>query len=140
MNAVSLMFIVIVLLANNFPTAESAAAPVFFEPDVVDERNLSMRYLEERNLSMRYLKDRNLSMRYLKDRNLSMRYLQDRHLSMRYLQGKSDNWGQSLSEAERSKLSPIVEDNALLWENRNLSMRYLKETKGGKVRRLRVAA
>lgn len=128
MNAVSLMFIVIVLLANNFPAAESAE-PIFFEPDVVDERNLSMRYLEERNLSMRYLKDRNLSMRYLQDRNLSMRYLQD----------KSDNWVQSLSEAEKSKLSPIVEDNVLLWENRNLSMRYLKETRGGKTRRLRVA-
>jgi hypothetical protein len=131
MKTVSLMFTGIVLLAINFNGAE-CAAPIFFEPDIQDERNLSMRYLEERNLSMRYLRDRNLSMRYLRDRNLSMRYLRDRNLSMRYLAfDKSDTWGRSLSESEKAKLSPLVEDNALLWERRNLSMRYLNKKRGG---------
>jgi hypothetical protein len=130
MKAVSLLFTGMVLLANNFYGAESAT-PIFFEPDVQDlERNLSIRYLGERNLSMRYLRDRNLSMRYLEGRNLSMRYL---------AVDKSDAWGRSLSEAEKAKLSSITEDNALLWDSRDLSMRYLKKTREGKVRRLRVA-
>lgn len=129
MKAVSLMFTGIVLLANNFNGAE-CAAPIFFEPDIQDERNLSMRYLEERNLSMRYLRDRNLSMRYLRDRNLSMRYLAF---------DKSDTWGRSLFESEKAKLTPLVEDNALLWESHNLSIRYLNKKRGGEARRLRVA-
>jgi hypothetical protein len=119
MKAVSLIFTGVVLLANNISGAE-IVAPIFFEPDFLEERNLSMRYLKERNLSMRYLRDRNLSMRYLAF-------------------DKSDNWGRSLSEAEKAKLSPIVEDTALLWERRNLSMRYLNEKRVGKARRLRVA-
>jgi hypothetical protein len=140
MKAISLLFTGTVLLANNFYGVESAT-PIFFEPDVQDlERNLSMRYLGERNLSMRYLRDRNLSKRYLEGRNLSMRYLGERNLSMRYLAvDKSDAWGRSLSKAEKAKLTPITEDNALLWDSRNLSMRYLKKKREGRVRRLRAA-
>jgi hypothetical protein len=122
MKTVNLLVTVTVLLANNFYGAESAT-PLFFEPDIEDslERDLSMRYLGERNLSMRYLRDRNLSMRYLTI-------------------DKSDAWGRSISKSEKAKLGLMAEDGALLWENRKLSMRYLKEDKPKGVRRFRVAA
>lgn len=120
MKPIGLLFTGAVLLATNFHGAESASTD-FFEGT----------YLEERNLSMRYLRDRNLSMRYL---------MEGRHLSMRYLAAgdKSNVWGRSLTDVEKAKIEPIVEEG-LFWDKRMLSMRYLKKHKGGKDRRLRVS-
>jgi hypothetical protein len=130
MKTIGLLFTGTVLFATNFHVAESVSPDFFERPD---ERKLSMRYLEERNLSMRYLRDRNLSMRYL---------VEGRHLSMRYLVAvdRSDTWGRSLTDSEKAKIAPIVEeDSGILWDNRILSMRYLQKQKGGKAaRRLRV--
>jgi hypothetical protein len=128
MKTIGLLFTGTVLFATNFHVAESVSPDFFERPD---ERKLSMRYLEERNLSMRYLRD--LSMRYL---------VEGRHLSMRYLVAvdRSDTWGRSLTDSEKAKITPIVEeDSGILWDNRILSMRYLQKQKGGKAaRRLRV--
>lgn len=120
MKAIGLLFTGAVLLATNFQGAESASTDLF-----------EGKYLEERNLSMRYLRDRNLSMRYL---------VEGRHLSMRYLVAgdKSDAWGRSLTDAEKAKIEPIMEEG-LFWDKRMLSLRYLQQQKGGKARRLRVS-
>jgi hypothetical protein len=59
---------------------------------------------------------------------------------MRYLAvGESDAWGRSLSDKEQAKLGMMAEDGMLLWQKRNLSMRYLKKDNTERVRRLRAA-
>jgi len=120
MKTTNLLITVTVLLANTFCGGAETASPLFFSPEVEDslERDLSMRYLRERNLSMRYLTGRNLSMRYL-------------------AVGKSDAWGRSLSDIEQAKLGIMAEDGTLLWQKRDLSMRYLKEGNTKRLRRLR---
>jgi|NOAtaT_7_FD_contig_61_3695081_length_557_multi_8_in_0_out_0_1 hypothetical protein len=144
MKTIGLLFTGTILFGTNFKGAESSSLDFFERPD---EHKLTMRDFferpDERKLSMRYLEERNLSMRYIRDRNLSMRYLvEGRHLSMRYLVvvDESDVWGRSLTDSEKEKIAPIVEEhNGSLRGNRKLSMRYLQKQKGGKAaRRLRV--
>lgn len=127
MKTTNLLITVTVLLANTFCGGAETASPLFFSPEVEDS---SERNPLERNLSMRFLRERNLSMRYLSGRNLSMRYL---------AVGESDAWGRSLSDKEQAKLGMMAEDGMLLWQKRNLSMRYLKKDNTERVRRLRAA-
>mmetsp|Transcript_20515 Transcript_20515/g.29291 ORF Transcript_20515/g.29291 Transcript_20515/m.29291 type:complete len:121 (+) Transcript_20515:137-499(+) len=117
MKAVRLFLTVTVLLANSVFGASESALPNFFESEAQApwERELSMRYLSERNLSMR---------------NLSMRYLAAK---------KSDTWGRSITDSEKAKLGLMAEESASFWDNRKLSMRYLREGKSEGVKRLRVA-